>query len=349
MDIRTQHSREAISQWSLPDEHSNDDRNQTDGDCPTDNGHFGPNRWSKSSSWTSGRYWVVDGLSQDKVEDRTSDEGRGEVSREVVMQELLSSHEVEWEVVECPCSKEEQCTAVQPVSNTWESAGVLLRQLRTCKHTLFDGIEASSPREHIRSNDAHEDTERHGTDPETKQISDHVDLLLVIVVGPETDSAQAERPFNGFTSIRVISSQASIVLKHENLQFDKLLDEAAFLNFFGFDVDRTVSEIGTRPIGNDVVHKPTGGTILRVLVPVDFLLPESPFWQRCWMCPEQDFGWDVHKLEMSRQGFECLPVVSIRDIQVKEGIIPAILIVLRDSSEFLIGRHQGRGDIMSEQ
>lgn len=94
------------------------------------------------------------------------------MSGKVMVQETLSTHEIEWKVMECPGPEEESSVAVQTVSHT-----CILRvcQQSTTRHnrtqetslTIFDGMYASSPRKHICGDNTDVDGHRHSTDPPT--------------------------------------------------------------------------------------------------------------------------------------------------------------------------------------
>lgn len=66
----------------------------------------------------SDRYGVVDCLGENKVQDGASNKGRGEMRWQVVMNEKLTVHEEEWEVVHGPYNDEEPGIVPQAVADS---------------------------------------------------------------------------------------------------------------------------------------------------------------------------------------------------------------------------------------
>jgi hypothetical protein len=57
----------------------------------------------------------------------------------------------------------------------------------------------------------------------------------------------------------------------------------------------------------------------------------------------------MDKPEVSGFTFPCLPVMTVKEDHCEERIVMSRVIVLGPSSEFLISRHEGGGDVMSEK
>lgn len=78
--------------------------------------------------------------------------------------------------------------------------------------TLRNGLDFSSPRQHVSNDDPHVNGYRNHTGPPPDDVANEVDLLLRIVLRPEADSTDEERPVNWATGIRVRSNKTGIVL-----------------------------------------------------------------------------------------------------------------------------------------
>lgn len=206
--------------------------------------------------------------------------------------------------------------------------------------TIFDRMYASPPRKHIRGDNTDVDGHRHSTDPPTKKVSDHINLLLTLVSRPETDTTQAKRPFDGCRLIRMSGSKAGIMLEHKNLELKPLFDECTLLDGFGLDLDRTVLEVETLPIFHDVIDKPEGRTFSRILVSVHLLLSECPFRKRFRVGPKSDLGRYVDKPKMPRQSLPRFAIMSVVEYHFEQGIISSLFVVGRNSRELLVGRHK---------
>ncbi len=222
----------------------------------------------------SDRYGEVDRLHDDKVEDGAGDERRGKVRRQIVVQELLAAHEIEWEVVERPCAEEEQRVSVQPVPDTCATSALKTLQ-DPCKLTILDRLETTTSGERVGANDADKDAERDGADPPVEQVTNHVDLLVGIPICPEADAAQAERPLDRLAGVRVRGGEARVMLQHEDLELDKLLDEAAFPDLLDFGLVRSVSEVVARAVGDDVVDVPVRRPVWWFLLPLTSCCPKA--------------------------------------------------------------------------
>jgi len=108
--------RSSISQRTQENEHPHNDEHQRskhDQALPSD---LGLQLWSQPRRPSSDRDRVVDGFREDEVEDGSCDASGGEVGGEVVMDEELTRHEEEGEVVEGPGDGEEAGVVVESVS-----------------------------------------------------------------------------------------------------------------------------------------------------------------------------------------------------------------------------------------
>lgn len=65
------------------------------------------------------------------------------------------------------------------------------------KPAIIDIINSPPSRQHICEDNAHVDANADTTYPETQEISNHVYLLLKVVISPEAYPRQVEWPFDG--------------------------------------------------------------------------------------------------------------------------------------------------------
>lgn len=91
--------------------------------------------------------------------------------------------------------------------------------------TIRNGVDSTASGQQIRANDADVYRESDDTSPPPDDVTNQVDLLLGLVVGPEADTTQEERPVDRAAGIRMRSSETGVVLKHEQLQFGELAEE----------------------------------------------------------------------------------------------------------------------------
>lgn len=67
------------------------------------------------------------------------------------------------------------------------------------------------------------------------------------------------------------------------------------------------------------------------------------------MSPEEDLRREVRKPEMTRERFPSGSIVCVVQLKLEHGIIPPVLIVWADGSEFLVGGHEWRSDIVRDE
>lgn len=67
------------------------------------------------------------------------------------------------------------------------------------------------------------------------------------------------------------------------------------------------------------------------------------------MGPHRDFSRDVNKSEVPGLGLPGSTLRAVNENDLEERIVVKLMIVLRPGSELLVGRHQGRGDIVCEE
>ena len=81
----------------------------------------------------------------------------------------------------------------------------------------------------ISTEDTDVDGETNNTSPPADNVTSEVDLLVLIVLGPEADTADEEGPVDRSASIWVGCSQTGVVLPHEELKLAKLPEKVHFL------------------------------------------------------------------------------------------------------------------------
>ena len=71
---------------------------------------------------SSDGYRILDGLREKEVKYGASDEGRGKMRREIVMNEQLPTHKEEWEIVDEPHDDKKARRVPQAVANGCQSS-----------------------------------------------------------------------------------------------------------------------------------------------------------------------------------------------------------------------------------
>ena len=109
--------------------------------------------------------------------------------------------------------------------------------------TLRNRLDVPTPSCEIRASDTNEHAESHDANPPPNRVASEVDLLLLVVISPEADTVQQERPVDGPTGVRVRCSQASIVLQHQKLQLSELDEEIHLLHGLRLGWSRAVHNL----------------------------------------------------------------------------------------------------------
>lgn len=78
--------------------------------------------------------------------------------------------------------------------------------------TIRNGVDFSPSRDKVCAKDTDVDAHATHSSPPSDQITDEVNLLLAIVLRPEADTTEKERPIDGSASVRVGSSQSGVML-----------------------------------------------------------------------------------------------------------------------------------------
>lgn len=111
------------------------------------------------------------------------------------------------------------------------------------KLTFGNRMDASPPRQQICANDSDKNGKTDDTGPPSNDITNHINLPLCLVLGPEGDTRKQEWPVNWTTSVWMRSCQTSIMLELKNDEFCVFAEEVHRLNDFGFSVAFTLKDI----------------------------------------------------------------------------------------------------------
>lgn len=127
--------------------------------------------------------------------------------------------------------------------------------------TWLNGSDPSPPSEHIRADDSNVDRHRNDAGPPADDVTNEIDLLLSLALRPEADTAQQERPVDGLTRVGMRRRQARVMLQHQSLKLEELLEEVHGLGFFDLDVGRAIKELfALCQIESRKPHKEGSGT-----------------------------------------------------------------------------------------
>lgn len=116
--------------------------------------------------------------------------------REVMVDEELSAHEVEWEVVNCPDQKEETSRVPETIADGYKTSSISTPHEDDRKLTFGDRVDCSATGDQICTENTNIDGEGEHARPPSYQVTDKVDLLLALILCPETDSTEEERPID---------------------------------------------------------------------------------------------------------------------------------------------------------
>ena len=100
---------------------------------------------------------------------------------------------------------------------------------------------------------------------------------------------------------------------------------------------------------NNAISKPGRTFLGGILVPVNFLLFESPLGKRCSVGPQQHFCWYMDESEMARFGFQCVAINTIVKRNMEKCVVMSTVVIFWPSGELLVCWHQGRCNIVSKK
>lgn len=106
-------------------------------------------------------------------------------------------------------------------------------------------------------------------------------MLTSLILGPETDTTEKERPLDRHTGVRVAAGQGVVVVEHGALKLKVFLQEGHRLDLFHLLVQ-------TRAVGwnaRNLLNKPDVAGLSDSLVTVDLSLLVSPVGKRSRVSP----------------------------------------------------------------
>lgn len=98
------------------------------------------------------------------------------------------------------------------------------------KHTLVKSVNATTLRKLIGKENTGKDSEQTAGQPPAQRITEEVDLLTSLVLGPEADTAKKERPLDRDTGVRMAAGEGIVVVEHGALKLKVLLEEGHVLD-----------------------------------------------------------------------------------------------------------------------
>jgi hypothetical protein len=208
-------------------------------------------------------------------------------------------------------------------------------------------ISATTERKLIRSNNTNIHRQQRRSKPPPNRVTQEVNLRTRIIVRPEADTPQQERPMERLARIRMAARQGVIVVEHSALDLEPLLQKRHRLHL-------SLLALEPRAVlwdGGYLVDEPDVGGLRDVLVAVDLLLLVCPVWERGGVGPHGDFGGVVDEFELCGEGFEFLVWLAVLDADLEEGVVVAgaVGVVEGNGGEFLVGWVVGGGDVVGEE
>lgn len=137
---------------------------------------------------------------------------------------------------------------------------------------MVQGVHAAAQGKLVRSDDTSIDSQDTAGNPPTDRVTEEVDLLTGVVLSPEADTTEKERPLVRMGSVRVAAGQLAVVPEHGPLQLEPLRQERQTLDLLlRLGPSRGVS--GQR---RNILNKPDIGAGGKLFVAVDLLLLKGP-------------------------------------------------------------------------
>lgn len=93
----------------------------------------------------------------------------------------------------------------------------------------------------VSTKDADVDRETNDASPPADDVTSEVNLLVILVLGPEADSTDKERPIERTTGVGMRSGQTGVMLPHQELKLAELPEEVHFLGFLDGSIAAAVS------------------------------------------------------------------------------------------------------------
>ena len=195
---------------------------------------------------------------------------------EVMVQEKLSLHQVEGEIMEGPA---QYCSANLVVKSLEDRVGVV--------------AAATLPSEHGNSLEEHVDHDGKGTGIPDHGVTNKVDLTVVLAPEVDTTAKDGPRGGTGIPSMRF--DQASIRFPHDALELPELAEETGLFVVDLFRIGTELRMLVVLDIPNAVGQSTTLGAC-------DFLLLRSPIRKLDLVRKEHAAGHDMDKSEL---GLDC--------------------------------------------
>lgn len=161
--------------------------------------------------------------------------------------------------------------------------------------TVIQSINTTPERELVRSNDASIDRKQAACNPPADRVTQKVDLLTGLILGPETNTPEQEWPLVGLRGVRVAAGQLVVVPEHGPLKLKPLPQERQGLHL----ALRLLPPLVICRQGWDVLDQPDIRTWCDLLVAVDLLLLVAPLRERCRVSPHGDFAGVMDELEVA--------------------------------------------------
>ena len=130
-----------------------------------------------------------------------------------------------------------------PGPQTNQSAYTFCLQDLGTKPTLFQGIDSTSKGQLIRADNTSKDGKKTASNPPSDRVTQEVNLLPSVALGPEAHTSEEEWPLEGLTSVWVAAGQGIVVKEHGPLKL-KILPKEGQLLGLAFLPDQTRAILG---------------------------------------------------------------------------------------------------------
>lgn len=116
---------------------------------------------------------IVDGFAEYKAQHRACDKSGGQVRGQIMMNEQLSVHQEEWEVVDGPNNEEESSVIPQAVANSCNIIQLIPISLEDGDgaRTIRDGIHGTTTSQQVGADDSNVDGKPDDTYPPADDVA----------------------------------------------------------------------------------------------------------------------------------------------------------------------------------
>lgn len=146
-----------------------------------------------------------------------------------MVEEELAAHDIKGNVMGSPCEEKESGRVIKTSASAYKTMiSTMTREMSLVvgQLTVIEGVHATAQSQLVSTKDTDEYSKKRRGEPPAKRVTDEVDLLASVVVGPERHTTEEEWPRDGLRGVWVRASQGVVVVEHGTLELNPLPEKA---------------------------------------------------------------------------------------------------------------------------